>query len=108
MNIVQFRDLLLFIVDAVISPLIFAAAFVVFIWGVYTYFIAGAANEEKRKEGRTFVMYGLIGFFVIVSVWGIVRLLTGTFRFEGVQRPETPRFGPPSGATQSPRTGGAP
>ena len=60
-------------------PLVFALAFIVFIWGVFQYFIAGAADETKRENGKNLMIYGLIGFFVMASVWGIVNLLVNTF-----------------------------
>ena len=33
-------------------PLIFAVAFIVFIWGVFKFFILGGGNEEQREGGR--------------------------------------------------------
>ncbi len=80
-------------IDKVIVPLVFAIAFIVFIWGVFQYFIAGAGNEEKRNEGKQFVLYGLIGFFLMLSVWGIVNLLVGSFGFGAQARPNLPTFG---------------
>lgn len=84
------------LIDFVVVPLIFGVAFVVFIWGVYTYFIQGAGNDEKRKEGRQFIIYGIIGFFVMVSVWGLVNIAVRTFGFDRASRPDLPRFGPTS------------
>jgi len=60
------------LINFVLVPLLMAIAFIVFLWGVYKYFILGAANEEKRTEGKNFVLYGIIGFVVIISLWGIV------------------------------------
>src|SRR4051812_731630 len=76
------------IINTVLVPLIFALAFIVFLWGVFQYFIAGAADEEKREGGKSLMIYGLIGFFVMVSVWGIVNLLLGTFNLNS----NPPRF----------------
>ncbi len=73
-------------------PLVFAIAFIVFLFGVFQYFIAGAGNDEKRKEGRNFIMYALIGFVVMVSVWGLVNLLSGSFTFGSSTRPNLPTF----------------
>ncbi len=67
-------------VNNIAVPIVFALAFIVFIWGVFYYFIAGAANDEKRDTGKQFMLYGIIGFFVMISVWGLVRILTGTVR----------------------------
>lgn len=61
------------IIDAVILPFLYAIAFLAFLWGVYQYFIND--SEEKRKQGRQFALWSIIGFFVIFSVWGLVRLL---------------------------------
>ncbi len=54
------------------------AAIVIFIWGVVQ-FIGNADNEEKRKKGREFMIWAVISLFMIVSVWGIVHILTNTF-----------------------------
>ncbi|HEX2792414.1 MAG TPA: pilin [Candidatus Paceibacterota bacterium] len=90
-------------IDTYIVPLIFALAFVVFLWGVFQYFIAGGADEEKREKGKRFVAYGLVGFFVMVSVWGLVNLLVGSFGFNK-SAPPVPRFGAPSSANPAPNT----
>lgn len=65
-------------INTIAVPLIFALAFVVFIFGVFRYFIAGGHDEEKRESGKQLMLYGLVGFFVMVSVWGLVHILTGT------------------------------
>ncbi len=88
--LIAFSRSLIGLIDVVLVPLIFAAAFVAFIWGVYLYFFLGAGNEEKRKEGRTFVVYGLIGFVLMLSLWGIVRMLTTSFGLGGQNRPALP------------------
>ncbi|HLP86657.1 MAG TPA: hypothetical protein VK153_02165 [Candidatus Paceibacterota bacterium] len=66
-----------FLYKAVV-PLLFALATVAFIWGVIQYYI-NPENEEKRKKGRSFIIGGLIGLFVMLSMWGLVAILTGTF-----------------------------
>ncbi len=70
------------IINNVLVPLIFALAFIVFIWGIFLYFIQGGHDEEKREKGRSLMLWGLIGFFVMVSVWGLVHLLLGTFNLQ--------------------------
>ena len=60
-----------------IIPLLFAVALLIFTWGVVKYVIAGDGSED-REEGRWFMIYGVIGFFVMVSVWGLVRLVSNT------------------------------
>ncbi len=62
-------------------PLLIGIAVVVFLWGVIKYITAGG-DEEKRKEARNMMMYGIIGLFVMVAVWGLVAVLGNTL---GVQ-----------------------
>lgn len=85
---------LLALVDMLV-PVIFAIAFIVFLWGVFTYFIAGGANDEKRKEGAKFVMWSIIGFVVMVSIWGIVNVFANTLGFNKENRPCLPTFSGP-------------
>jgi len=70
-------DIIDFINETLI-PLVFALALIVFIWGLFQSFIIGGANEEKRAEGKQLMMWGIIAFAVMVSVWGLVNILTGT------------------------------
>jgi hypothetical protein len=86
-NVQELGQTVITIINTVLVPLIFALAFIVFLWGVFQVFIAGAADEEKREQGKSLMIYGLIGFFVMVSVWGLVNLLVGTFNLNqsGVQ-----------------------
>lgn len=66
------------IINNVFVPVIFAIAFLTFLWGVYKYFILGASEEKSREEGRNFVFWGIIGFVVILSVWGLVAIVGNT------------------------------
>ncbi|OGF83020.1 hypothetical protein A3B18_02390 [Candidatus Giovannonibacteria bacterium RIFCSPLOWO2_01_FULL_46_13] len=61
-----------------IIPILLIIGTIVFLWGVITFLLAGA-NEEKRAEARSLMIYGLIGLFVMVAVWGIVNVLVGFF-----------------------------
>ncbi|KND51803.1 MAG: hypothetical protein ABA06_00885 [Parcubacteria bacterium C7867-001] len=83
------------LINTVLVPLVFALAFIVFIWGVFMYFIQGGADEEKREKGRVLMLYGIVGFFLMVSVWGLVNILIGTFNLNNTT-------GPSSGFPQAP------
>ena len=64
-----------------IVPLLMVLAVAVFLWGIVKYITAGG-NTEKEKEARGYVIYGLIGIFVLVSFWGIIQIFATTL---GVQ-----------------------
>jgi len=63
-------------------PLIIALAVVYFIWQVFRY--AVAANEEDKGKAKTQMIWGIVGIFVMVSIWGLVAILQSTFGTSGV------------------------
>lgn len=87
------------LINNVAVPVVFALAFIVFIWGVFQVFILGGTNEEAKEKGRALMLWGLIGFFVMVSVWGLVRILTGSVGFT----PGVPTY-PTAPTGSTPRT----
>lgn len=56
--------------------LLIALSIVVFVYYVFKYFIQ---PNEDRKQAGAYVMYSVIGFFVILSMWGLVNILQNTF-----------------------------
>ncbi|MDD2657547.1 MAG: hypothetical protein PHD04_02715 [Candidatus Pacebacteria bacterium] len=68
------------VVAEVINPIILllaASAFVVFLWGVFE-FIAHAGDESKRAEGKSAILWGLVGLVIIFGAYGIINLALGT------------------------------
>ena len=53
--------------------LIIGLALVGFLWGVARFVLSGA-NEKLKKEGRDFMIYGILILFVMTSLWGLVYL----------------------------------
>jgi|CXWL01.1.fsa_nt_gi heme/copper-type cytochrome/quinol oxidase subunit 4 len=74
-------------------PVIFALAFIFLLFGIFRYFIAGGANEEKRQDGVKFVTWGIVALAIMVSLWGLVNLLVNSLGFGGQARPCLPTFG---------------
>jgi hypothetical protein len=64
-----------------IIPVLVALGVVYFVWGVVQYMIGG--EEEAKKKGKDRIVYGLIGFAVIIGLWGIVNILVKTFDLGG-------------------------
>ena len=64
------------ILDRVL-PFIMAIAVIYFVYNALMYMIA--ADEEKKGEAKSKMIYGIIGLFVMVSVWGLVNIIGGTF-----------------------------
>lgn len=70
------KNLMSLLKDRII-PLLFALATVIFIWGVIQYIIAGG-SEDRAKNAKQIIVWGIIGLTVMVSAWAIVNILCGT------------------------------
>lgn len=64
-------------INSSVIPLIFALATVIFIWGVVQYVI-NSDEEAKKEKGRQFMIWGIIGLAVMISVWSLVGILSNT------------------------------
>ncbi|MDE2172897.1 MAG: hypothetical protein KGJ33_03060 [Patescibacteria group bacterium] len=50
------------------------------IWHIVIYLIKGGSDEETRKKAGSSILWGIIGLFLILSVWGLVNILANTFK----------------------------
>jgi hypothetical protein len=66
-------------------PVFVSLGIVYFVWGIVAYVIGG--GEEAKKKGRDRIIYGIIGLAVIVSVWGVVNIVSNTFGLGGTTTP---------------------
>ena len=74
------------VVIEIINPIILllsAAAFVVFLWGVFE-FVVHAEDEGKRAEGKQAILWGLIGLVIIFGAYGIINVALGTFSIDAL------------------------
>ncbi|MEK7227443.1 MAG: hypothetical protein AAB641_00950 [Patescibacteria group bacterium] len=61
-------------------PVVAALALLAFLKGLVA-FIAKAGDEKSHAEGKNLMVWGLVALFVMVSIWGIVRFLSGEVGF---------------------------
>lgn len=81
------KSLLFKINELILNPLIalmFAIAVLYFLWGMLE-FIQGAADPKARETGRSHMIWGIIGLFIMISVYGILNIIINTL---GVDNPE--------------------
>lgn len=62
----------------VLIPFIIGIGFLVFVYGMFKYFIAGGADSGKQEEGKNLMIYATLGFVLIVVFWGVVNLLASS------------------------------
>jgi hypothetical protein len=74
----------------VLIPFILGIGFLVFVFGMFQYFIAGGANDEKKEQGKSLMIYATLGFVLIIVFWGIVNLLTSSTGLAGDTLKSTP------------------
>lgn len=90
---------LIYIINSILVPVVFALAFIVFLYGIARTYIFSGGDSEKVKEGHKLLMWGIIAFVVMVSLWGIVNVVANTFGLGGDYAPPTPSSISPYGST---------
>ena len=76
---VSLLDIIIWVKCIIVSaliPLIFALAFLFFLWGILRFM--AATDQKKREESKKFIWWGIIGLFVMVSIWGIIKIIGNT------------------------------
>ncbi len=76
--------------NQILIPFILGIGFLVFVWGMFQYFIAGGANDEKKEKGRSLMVYATLGFVLIIVFWGIINLISSSTGLENESLRNTP------------------
>ena len=64
----------------IINPIIifiFSLGTILFIYGIVRFFL-NPTNEDIKKESTNHMIWGLVGMFIMVSVFGIIKFITNT------------------------------
>jgi hypothetical protein len=67
----------------VLIPFIIGIGFLVFVWGMFKFFIVGGANDDAKESGKSLMIYATLGFLLIIVFWGVVNLLADSTGLEG-------------------------
>ena len=106
-----FQNIMAFINDTLI-PLVFALALLMFLYGVFKYFIVGSGDESKRQEGRQMMLYSIIGFVAMVAIFGLVNIVANglglTKDNTKVNMPSVPGFEKSGTNNDTPNSGSSP
>lgn len=81
-------------------PLLILAALVLFLWGILRIFFwdRGHADDNNKK----FILWGVVGLFVMVSVWGLVNVVRDTLRLDNSRVPAAPALPFPAAPATGP------
>lgn len=86
--------------NSYIIPFLVTIAFIAFIINVVRYFILKSDSEDGRSNARRYLIWSLIGFVIIVAMWGIINLFILLFGFNSFGGIVCPDYDPtcnPSG-----------
>lgn len=75
-------DLFLFpacLINEYLIPIAIAIEVVLFTYGIILY-IAKADNQEQRKQGSQYIMWGILAIFITLSFWAIIGILQRTLQ----------------------------
>lgn len=73
----------------IINPIIqvlFAVALVTFVIGIFE-FVRGADQPDTRLKGQKHMIWGLVGLFIMMSVFTIITILMNTLGITGAEVP---------------------
>ena len=65
----------------IINPLILlfvSLGLIVFLWGLFQY-LTKLDNAEERRQGVEHMIWGVVGLFIMLSVYSIIAVIKGTF-----------------------------
>lgn len=68
------------IISTIVYPIIqlmFGLAVLYFVWGALQFVLHGA-DETAREKGKSTMLWGSVGIFIMVSAWGIIYLISNT------------------------------
>ena len=68
-------------------PFIIGIGFLVFVWGMFQFFIAGGANDDAKEKGKSLMIYATLGFVLIIVFWGVINLVASSTGLQGGNAP---------------------
>lgn len=87
-----FENILTF-TNSVLIPFVIAIGFLMFVWGMFKFFIVGGANDDAKEQGKSLMIYATLGFLLIIVFYGVVNLLADTTGLGGESLDDVPSVG---------------
>jgi hypothetical protein len=84
-SINTFKDIIDYVTCLVIKsiiPLLFIGALATFIYGIVQYFL-NPNNAKAREDAKKWMIWALIGMFVLFSISGLIEIIRNTFGITG-------------------------
>ncbi|MEI6296441.1 MAG: hypothetical protein WCO84_02220 [bacterium] len=72
-----------------VVPLIFAVATLYMLWNILKFIEAGTADVKAKEGARDQILFSVVLLFVMMSIWGLVGVVSGTIQFDQKDAPKT-------------------
>ncbi len=69
------------VVTLILDPailVVFSLGFLVFVWGLVE-FLRNLNSGGRTDDGKQHMIWGIVGMFIMISVYGIISLISNTF-----------------------------
>ncbi len=66
----------------IVAPLLFVLTVLMFFWGL-SKFILNSGNEADVTKGKNYMIWGILGLFVLLSAGAIINLVSGDLGLGG-------------------------
>jgi len=83
-------------INDILFPLALALAFIFLVWGIVKYFVIGGDSDDGKSKGKQLIIYALVGFVVIFSFYGLIRLIQNGLGFNDTKITTPPPQAPPT------------
>ena len=60
-------------------PILIGLAIITFAWGVFNYTRSGMGDKAQLEGAKSLMFWGVVVFFAMVSVWGLVSIIQNIF-----------------------------
>ncbi len=87
-NLGDFIKLLLSLIDIII-PIMSGFIMIIFFYGT-ALFILAQGDIVKTQTGKSFMLWSVLGIFLLVSLWGIIQVMSNELDFGQIRRPTLP------------------
>ncbi|MFM2357379.1 MAG: hypothetical protein RJA61_116 [Candidatus Parcubacteria bacterium] len=87
-----FDELVYFIIGYVqlLVPIVLLLSVTVFIFGLVKFIARVGGSETEIANGKNLMIYGILGLFVMTTLWAIVGFIAGEFNIGSLFIPQLP------------------
>lgn len=66
-----------------IIPFLMGIAFLFVVINVIRFFVIDSANQDGREKAKSYIIYSILGFILIILLWGIIEIIANATGLQG-------------------------